>query len=627
MEWKNIKRLGLGIVAFEGTEHLAGIITEIRDLVDYVTIGLQRVSYHNDPIDPIDLNEIHRLKEEGLVDEIVDIELDTSKPPRMQETDKRNLIIQDAEDHGCSHVIVIDSDEFYDHGEFLSALREIDEKDIEMSYCQYVNYYKDYMHYLVYPFKDGMWVPFVSKTKYRHEYECMDFLLPSDPSRRYVRPYDGVENVDGKLVKRYTVDYHLFQPDTVIMNHLSWLRSDIRKKMSMWSAKTAFDNYEDIIDRAVESYNSFDSKTMKDQIVTLLIKTPNNTITVKAFDHVRIHPKVDFKTRLRPLRRERTILILNMSSTNSPCGLFSALDKVSRETWAKRALNGEMQNVDYYTVVDTNDANRIDHVNKIIYIRNSDGLGNLECLFDRFIYAYNYLSSKKRYDYVLRVNTSTWCNLDAINEFLSYEEDDSKIYTYNLMSAFWSTFNVYLSGAMMLFSRRNMKIMTRLFTTLTSDNKKTASDDVLMSALWTGRANMLGLRDPYVDYVSFGGRYLKKLYADEDFSHINFDTMAYQVKTFVDERHETRLTNDVEKMKKLDAMWEATRSEKAINETISKCKKRMNTTLLLLKYSKKEWFAMPMEEKNKLKLGKTITYNKHARELLKELRKKNGYEK
>lgn len=127
MEWKNIKKLGLGIVAFEGTEHLAGIITEIRDLVDYVTIGLQRVSYHNDPIDPIDLNEIHRLKEEGLVDEIVDIELDTSKPPRMQETDKRNLIIQDAEDHGCSHVIVIDSDEFYDHGEFLSALREIDE--------------------------------------------------------------------------------------------------------------------------------------------------------------------------------------------------------------------------------------------------------------------------------------------------------------------------------------------------------------------------------------------------------------------------------------------------------------------------------------------------------------------
>jgi hypothetical protein len=28
-KWKNIKKVGLGIVAFEGTEHLANIITEL----------------------------------------------------------------------------------------------------------------------------------------------------------------------------------------------------------------------------------------------------------------------------------------------------------------------------------------------------------------------------------------------------------------------------------------------------------------------------------------------------------------------------------------------------------------------------------------------------------------------
>ena len=37
---KNLKSLGLGIVAFEGTEHLASIISEFRDIVDYVVIGL-----------------------------------------------------------------------------------------------------------------------------------------------------------------------------------------------------------------------------------------------------------------------------------------------------------------------------------------------------------------------------------------------------------------------------------------------------------------------------------------------------------------------------------------------------------------------------------------------------------
>lgn len=38
--WKHVEGIGLGIVAFEGTEHLASIISEFRDIVDYVVIGL-----------------------------------------------------------------------------------------------------------------------------------------------------------------------------------------------------------------------------------------------------------------------------------------------------------------------------------------------------------------------------------------------------------------------------------------------------------------------------------------------------------------------------------------------------------------------------------------------------------
>jgi len=36
-----------------------------------------------------------------------------------------------------------------------------------------------------------MYVPFITKTKYRFNFECTDFTLPSDPTRRYVRPFDG----------------------------------------------------------------------------------------------------------------------------------------------------------------------------------------------------------------------------------------------------------------------------------------------------------------------------------------------------------------------------------------------------------------------------------------------------
>ena len=174
--YKNIKKLGLAIICFDASEHLYNIISELRQSVDYVSIGLQEVSYHGDKIQQIDLQEIYRLRDEdNLVDKIVKIELDITKEPRVQETDKRNLLIQDAQDNGCSHCIVIDSDEYYTRKSFEDACKTIDEHDYEMTYCQYINYYHDYKHFLVYPFKDGMYVPFVTKVKYRYNFECLDF--------------------------------------------------------------------------------------------------------------------------------------------------------------------------------------------------------------------------------------------------------------------------------------------------------------------------------------------------------------------------------------------------------------------------------------------------------------------
>ena len=80
-------------------------------------------SYHGEPISNVDLNEIFRLRDEDhLIDNIVDIKLNLSLEPRVQETEKRNLLIQDAEDNGCSHVIVIDSDEYYTKKSFERGL-------------------------------------------------------------------------------------------------------------------------------------------------------------------------------------------------------------------------------------------------------------------------------------------------------------------------------------------------------------------------------------------------------------------------------------------------------------------------------------------------------------------------
>lgn len=39
-KYKNIKKVGLAIICFEGTEHLYNIISAIRESVDYVSVGL-----------------------------------------------------------------------------------------------------------------------------------------------------------------------------------------------------------------------------------------------------------------------------------------------------------------------------------------------------------------------------------------------------------------------------------------------------------------------------------------------------------------------------------------------------------------------------------------------------------
>ena len=188
------KKLGLGIIAFEGTELIAQIVTEIKDLVDYIVVGFQKQSYSGQPCDPNDEKELQVLLEEGLVDKILYIETDKHDFPRVQETQKRNALVDDMASNGCTHELIIDSDEFYSHNSFKRAKEKIYNEDIEMSYCRYVNYFRDYRHYLVYPFENGQYVPFIAKIKYKFAWKCKDFPLPSDPTRRFVIPKRPVIN-------------------------------------------------------------------------------------------------------------------------------------------------------------------------------------------------------------------------------------------------------------------------------------------------------------------------------------------------------------------------------------------------------------------------------------------------
>lgn len=250
-----ITKLGFGIVAFEGTEHIKNITYEIRELVDEIIVCLQSVSYHNEPIDPKDVEEIDKLIAAGYVDKVIWFTPDLSyldkklspeelgKAPRLIETDKRNYMLDFLEKEGCSHSMIIDSDEFYDKREFKLCRDAIDSnEEYKITYCRYINYWRDYRHYLMWPFPT--FVPFIFESQYRFSFGAKCFDGAIDPTR--------IVNIPAGVL------YHKFDWKSIRMHHLSWIRLDITKKIDAWSAKKYFDNNKNFkLEHIYNRYNNW----------------------------------------------------------------------------------------------------------------------------------------------------------------------------------------------------------------------------------------------------------------------------------------------------------------------------------------------------------------------------------
>lgn len=274
-----ISKLGLGIIAFEGVEHLKNIIYEIRDYCDLIVICLQKTSYHGDPIKQEDIDDVEYLKSCNLIDDIIWFEPKTlyeNEPkigPRLVETDKRNFILDYLEYTGhCSHGLVIDSDEFYDREDFAQAKEFINSnEDIHVTYCQYINYYRDYTHLLVWPFY--CYVPFITEIKYRFNFQHGTFDKPSDPTRRY-------------LIDDNRGIYHILDYNIIKMHHLSWIRKDITRKIDSWSSKQLFDNVGGLRESIINRYTNY----KEGQNAIIMFNVPYYQVIVNKLPKQYIHP-------------------------------------------------------------------------------------------------------------------------------------------------------------------------------------------------------------------------------------------------------------------------------------------------------------------------------------------------
>src|SRR5271157_1385743 len=168
----SIKKLAMTINSFEGAELAEGCLSNIRNDIDLIVAVWQKKSYSGNPMAEGDMEELQRLKKIGLIDELLEFESNDKtiatefnrlktggfvKPDssiidyiktydadvRMQETAKRNMSIDYVKSKGYSHVLNTDLDEAYDSKQFKWAKEFINKNNYPITYCTYVNIYKD----------------------------------------------------------------------------------------------------------------------------------------------------------------------------------------------------------------------------------------------------------------------------------------------------------------------------------------------------------------------------------------------------------------------------------------------------------------------------------------------------
>ena len=230
-------KIGVVYNVFDGEELLEDSIKSIRDKVDFVVVLYQTVSNFGNNYAQSEL-ECKRLLELKLVNKVqrftptiqyLENETVFWESGCNNELAKRNLGLDICRDNECTHLLMMDTDEFYVGEQFDYALKEILEGDFDTSFCQMVTYYKK-PNLILNP-KEKYYVPFIIKIKPNTEYKL--FIS-------YPYEIDQTRQTDvGNCIT--------FMREELEMHHFSYVRKDIERKFINSSSVFPREQIDDVV--------------------------------------------------------------------------------------------------------------------------------------------------------------------------------------------------------------------------------------------------------------------------------------------------------------------------------------------------------------------------------------------
>lgn len=204
-------KLGAAYNIFDGIELLSASINSIRDNTDFICCVYQRISNSGNKICETKLtttlNETSKF-----VDVWHEYLPNLSISGYQNEVIKRNIGCTICQEHGCTHVLTMDVDEFYINEEIRKAKEIIEAENLDTTVCMMIEYYKTNSHSI--SVNDYFNVPFIYKlTNRKYDFD-IQFPYNVDPTRR----------MQANKIK-------LFTRNELQMHHMTWIRDDIRLKL------------------------------------------------------------------------------------------------------------------------------------------------------------------------------------------------------------------------------------------------------------------------------------------------------------------------------------------------------------------------------------------------------------
>lgn len=223
-------KLGIAYNIFDGEEMLPYTLKNHHPFAYYKVIIYQEVSNFGNKNENLK-KELLKLKEEGLVDELVcytphliknEDKSVNWKSGTINEQKKRQLGLDYCRKNGCDTFMTLDCDELYDHEQFKWAMEDFERGGYDTSFTKLLTYYKKPTLQLTPP--EEWYQPLFYKIKKKTKFEFFD-------TDNYPVFTDRTKMVKAGYCRVYT-------REEIEQHHFAYIRHNLISKTTNSSAQT-----------------------------------------------------------------------------------------------------------------------------------------------------------------------------------------------------------------------------------------------------------------------------------------------------------------------------------------------------------------------------------------------------